>query len=59
MRKEQVVVKTYKNPKAYKRDAGRMARKGYRVVSVLRTPESGCFWILVRRRVTVTYQLEG
>ena len=42
-----IVVKRYQNEKAYQRDAGRMAAKGYEVPSVVsEQPRSGCGRIL-------------
>ena len=43
MSKKAVVVKSYKNDKAYRKDAQKMRRKGYRIVNVQNFKENqGC-----------------
>lgn len=43
MSKKALVVKSYKNDKAYRKDALKMSRKGYRVVNVQNHKENqGC-----------------
>lgn len=68
MAKKQIIVKRYKSEKAYQRDARRMQKRGYEVVSV--TTENvgrGCLsWALLgifallrkpKSELVVTYQL--
>lgn len=43
MARSETTVKVYSDPKAYQRDAAKMAQQGWRVVSVTeRRPPSGC-----------------
>jgi len=64
--KERIVVKTYKEPKAYQRDMKKMAKKGYRVVSTSSGPNrrrasalllKGVLFAKRRAETTVTYEL--
>jgi len=56
--KDRVVVKTYKNEKEYRKDAPKMAKQGYRVVSTLPTPDRHLLWRpTLGAKITVTYEL--
>ncbi|GAI12797.1 unnamed protein product [marine sediment metagenome] len=64
MRKK-VVVKVYKDPKKYRRDVKKMARKGYTVTSIVGGPDRKRLsaillkgWFLAKRRteLVVTYE---
>jgi len=66
MTKKQIVVKTYKNDKAYQKDANRMRGQGYEVQQMDQAERSGCLrWLLVgplalvwkKHQITVTYRL--
>lgn len=66
MSPRQVIVKRYKNERQYQRDAQKMARKGYKVMSaVSEIQRSGCLRILLigvlfppRPQLIVTFSLE-
>jgi len=63
--KQKVVVKTYKDPKMYARDARKMARKGYQVISSAAGPNRRRWGAMImkgifakrRAETTVTYEL--
>ena len=63
--KQKTVVKTYESPQDYEKDAKKMARKGYRVVSVNLGPERRRLGAVLvkgvfakrRAETTVTYEL--
>ena len=60
LEKDRVAVKTYKNHKEYKRDAKKMVRQGYHVVSTVSAPGKGCMALILWPQstgITVTYEL--
>ncbi len=68
MRKKTLVIKAYGSDRAYRKDAQKMSRKGYRVVDAHRENEGcgllgckGVFLLPIRKKpdLIVTYQLGG
>lgn len=68
--KPTVMVKRYRTEREYQRDAGRMAKRGYRVAHVVsETQRAGCMRIVTlgiftllfppKPQFVVTYQREG
>lgn len=60
---QQTIVKKYKGERKCQKDAEKMARAGFRVVSVADQGKPGWRWLVgpvwVKRRILVTYARDG